>query len=826
MPKRFSIRLLIALLLIEAAQSSSYAVDFRKDVQPILENYCYDCHADGVNKGGVAFDKFNPDANPAESRDLWLKALKNLRSGLMPPAKKAQPTDAEKQLVLSWIKTNAFGIDPQNPDPGRVTVRRLNRAEYRNTVRDLIGVDYDAEAEFPPDDSGEGFDNNGDVLTLSPMLMEKYLNAAQTIVAQVVPVTSRVVAETVISGEDFSGHHTLKGALSLSYYEPASATNTFHIEHAGRYQLVLDMSANEHFVENEFDYNRCRFIFAVDGHELFRKDFTREGAKSLRYQFDQQWTAGDHQISMEVQPLTPATEQVRALTLRINSVTLRGPYDEKYYVLPDDYRMFFPQDVPAGASARRSYAYELLNNFASRAFRRPADEQTVNRLVKLAEGVWSQPGQTFEAGVAQGMVAVLASPRFLFREETLEKDHAKGSTALVDEFSLASRLSYFLWSSMPDDELFQLAGTGTLRQNLNAQIKRMLADSRSEALTRNFGGQWLQTRDIMTLPIKAGQILARDGVASTDKIAAIAVGPSHALKDFQDADLDMVLRDDFQNETELYFSYIMHKDRDVAEFVDSDYTFLNSRLARVYGLEDLNVRGEGLHRVTLPPDCPRGGVLTMGSVLGVTSNPTRTSPVKRGLFILDNVLGTPSPPPPPNIPPLENSASAFADHQPTLREVLSVHRKQPLCASCHDRLDPPGLALENFDAVGMWRNKDNGQSIQASGQLITGETFTNICELKHILATQHRTDFYRCLAEKMLTYALGRGLEYYDVETVDRIVDQMQKNNGRFSALVTGIIESTPFQKSRTSTTMSENESTKPAKAAEHFAHRNFADEN
>jgi len=818
------IRLLVALTLAEAAPPLARALDFRRDVQPILENYCYDCHADGADKGGVAFDKFDPEAKPAESRDLWLKALKNLRSGLMPPSKKAQPTDAEKQVVLSWIKSDIFGIDPQNPDPGRVTVRRLNRVEYHNTVRDLLGVNYDTQFEFPPDDTGNGFDNNGDVLTLSPMLLEKYLNAAQEIISQAVPVTSKVLAENNISADVFAGEHqTPRSSLSFSYYESNAVANTFTILHPGRYQLLLNMSANERYVDDQFDYNRCRFILTVDGHELLREDYNREGGKALRYVFDQQWTAGDHRIFFEVQPLAPAREQLRALNLRVNSVTLRGPFDEKYYVAPADYRRFFPKDVPAGTADRRAYARELLKNFAGKAFRRPAEDQEVSRLVKLAESVYSQPNQTFEAGIAQAMVAVLASPRFLFREETLEPAGAKTSAALVDEYSLASRLSYFLWSSMPDDELLQFAAAGTLRTNLDAQVRRMLADPRSEALTKNFGGQWLQTRDIMIVPIKAGTVLAHDGVSETDRIAISAVGPGHASKDFRNADLDTMTRMNFQGEADSYFSYIMHQDRDVAEFVDSDYTFLNGRLARLYGLGDLAIHGEELRKVTLPPDSPRGGVLTMGGILAVTSNPTRTSPVKRGLFILDNILGTPSPPPPPNIPPLENSESAVAGHPPTLREALSIHRTQPMCASCHDRLDPPGLALENFNAIGMWRDRDQGQPIETSGELATGETFHNVRELKQILVTRHRVDFYRCLSEKMLTYALGRGLEYYDVETVDQITARLQKNGGRFSALVAGVIESAPFQKSRTSVILGENQ---PPKSPEHFAERNLANEN
>lgn len=806
------IRLLAALLAVSAAmRQAAQAVDFGRDVQPILEYYCYDCHADGANKGGVALDKFDPGANPADSRDLWFKALKNLRSGLMPPARKAQPTDAEKQVVVNWIKTAIFGIDPNNPDPGRVTVRRLNRVEYRNTIRDLLGVDYDTQDEFPPDDTGNGFDNNGDVLTLSPTLLEKYLDAAQTIVGQAVPTASKVVAEKVIGGQGFSGDY-------LSYYQHVSFSTPFQVEHAGRYQLVLSLTANERFVEDQFDYNRCRLIFQVDGKEVFRNDYNREGGKSFHYEFDQELAAGDHQIALELQPLTPGSPQPRSLTLRINSVTLRGPFDPKYYVMPAGYRRFFPRDVPADAAARRAYARDLLKNFAGRAFRRPPDDTLVDRLAKLAEGVYTQPRQTFEAGIAEAMVAMLASPRFLFREETLEPPAAGNFAAPVDEYSLASRLSYFLWSSMPDDELFQLAAAGVLRKNLDAQVKRMLADPRSEALTKNFGGQWLQTRDILIVPIKAGAVLAHDGVAETNRVAISAVGPAHMLRDFEEADLNMALRNDFRSEADLYFDYIMHQDRDVAEFVDSDYTFLNGRLARVYGLEDLDIHGEELRRVQLPPDCPRGGILTMGSVLGVTSNPTRTSPVKRGLFILDNILGTPSPPPPPNIPPLENSEAAIAGHTPTLREALAVHRNQPMCAACHDRLDPPGLALENFNAIGMWRDEDGGQPIEPSGRLATGESFRDIRELKHILVTRHRTDFYRCLAEKMLTYALGRGLEYYDVESVDRIVDQMQRNGGRFSALVTGIIDSAPFQKSRTSVTVSRD---RTSKSSEHAADAN-----
>jgi hypothetical protein len=835
------------LLKADAAEILPGAAEFRRDIQPILKNYCYDCHGDGANKGEVAFDGFASDQSLLQNRDLWWKALKNVRAGIMPPAKRqARPTEPEKELLAKWIKTDVFGIDAKNPDPGRVTVRRLNRAEYRNTIRDLMGVDYDTTTEFPPDDTGNGFDNIGDVLTISPMLLEKYLDAAQAIVARAVPMSAKVVVERMIDGagfhQDGAGTNAgkMSGPLSLSYYEAASVSNTFQIEHPGRYQLVLSMSANEKYVDNQFDYNKCRLIFSVDGKETFKNDYNREGGKPLHYEFDEQWPAGGHTMSIEVQPLTPDEKQIRTLTLRINSVTLRGPFDEKYMVPPKNYARFFPKPAPDKAAARRAYARQLLGDFAFKAYRRPPEEEMVTRLTELAERIYSQPHQTFEAGVAQGMVAVLASPGFLFREEGAEAKPRGGGAPLVDEYSLASRLSYFLWSSMPDDELFRQAGAGTLRQNLPQEVNRMLADGRSAALLQNFSGQWLQTRDIANVPIDARAVLAREddpgapsqgpgpraqggfgaGLAAGTNTAAGARGRGARGNRGRGgffgrggprADLDDALRADMRSETEMYFGHIVHDDRNVVELIESDYTFLNERLAKHYGLTNLNITGAQLRQVTLPPDSPRGGILTMGSVLAVTSNPTRTSPVKRGLFILDNILGTPSPPPPANIPPLEDSESGFTNHPPVLREVLELHRSQPLCASCHDRLDPPGLALENFNAMGMFRDKEQGQAIESGGKLITGEKFANIQELKHILASQHRADFYRCLTEKLLTYALGRSLEYYDVETVDRIVNQLEKENGHFSALLMGVIESAPFEKRRTAAAVAEEKPPNPA---------------
>jgi hypothetical protein len=817
-----------------SATESSAVTHFQQHIRPVLSQYCFDCHADGANKGGIAFDELKSD-DAILNHELWLKVLKNVRAGIMPPQKKPHPGVEDKKKLEEWIKYEAFGIDPKNLDPGRVTVRRLNRTEYRNTIRDLMGVDYDTDQEFPPDDTGYGFDDIADVLTISPILLEKYVDAAKTIVANAVPKTGAMVAETVVPGREFTGNPGVsssskspKNSLSLSYYEKAGISNTFQVKHAGRYQITLDLSANEKFVDGQFDYNKCSLVFKVDGAELMKHDYSREGGRAFHYDLERDWKEGPHELTFELQPLTHE-EQLRSLTMRVDTVTVRGPFDERYFVHPKGYERFFTKDSPKGKTERRAYARELLSAFATKAFRRPADDEIVERLTSLAESQYTQPGKTFEAGVAHAMAAVLASPRFLFREEHTESKRAGEGQPFVDDYSLASRLSYFLWSSMPDAELFRLAAAGELRKNLPAQVKRMLSDWRADALVQNFAGQWLQTRDVESIEIDGRAVLSRDEKKDPDRdrirarFRELREKPEAKLTAEEKAELEKMRTEFFRRfgarrdltgetryamrrETEMYFGYVIHEDRSILELLDSNYTFLNERLARHYGLTNLDLSGSEMHRVTLPADCPRGGILTMGTVLVVTSNPTRTSPVKRGLFILDNVLGNPAPPPPPNLPTLEDSEKEFKDHDPTLRELLATHRSKPLCASCHSRLDPPGLALENFNAMGMWRDKERGQSVDSAGQLITGEPFSNIRELKHILATDRHLDFYRTLTEKMLIYALGRGLEYYDAETVDRIVDRLEKSDGRFSALLMGVVESTPFQKRRESAMFSGNE--------------------
>lgn len=840
---------------------------FRAEIEFTLDEYCYDCHGFGSDKGGVVLDAFRSEED-VKDHALWLRVLKNVKAGLMPPPDEFQPSDEEKAALVQWIKTKAFQLDPAHPDPGRVTVRRLNRVEYRNTVRDLVGVDYDTSLEFPADDTGHGFDNMADVLTISPMLLEKYLDAAQSIVDEAVPRESGVVPAVVLRGNQFValadpippavemvapvGHSTppegapevpvpaqldsaepavaseqvavakrRAGEMDLSYYTPATIATTFTAEHAGSYEVEINYRALEKYVDTQFDHNKCHVILKLNGETLLEREMVREGyGRRFSYAFKRELDAGEHDVVVEMRPIAPAVEQIRDLRIRLDNVTVRGPDDPAHYVPPANYARFFPRPVPEGADARADYARELLSDFARRAFRRPASDATVDRLTQVALGVAEQDGQTFESGVAQAMVAVLASPRFLFREEALEPLQPGQRYPDVDEYSLASRLSYFLWSTMPDETLLGLAERGELRANLSAQVERMLADPRSDQLVDNFTGQWLQGRDVVDVAISDFAVFLREhpnpAVESARKtFQELRRVPEAQRTPEQNAELREAgqvfrefarmprpslggkVRRAMRAESERYFDYILREDRSLLELIDSDYTFLNEDLAEHYGIDHVEIKGDELRRVTLPAGHPRGGVLTQGTVLAVTSNPGRTSPVKRGVFILENILGTPPPPPPPNIPGLEEVASEEELAKMSLRETLELHASSPMCASCHKRMDPLGLALENFNAMGRWRDEEMNQPIDPQGKLITGETFTGVQELKQILVTNYREQFLHTFTEKMLTYALGRSMEYYDVQTLGDIVHTLETEGPRPSVLLREIITSPAFQKAR-----------------------------
>ncbi len=407
-------------------------------------------------------------------------------------------------------------------------------------------------------------------------------------------------------------------------------------------------------------------------------------------------------------------------------------------------------------------------------FRRPLDEPTLDRLVELAVPLERQPQPTFEQGIADALTAILVSPRFLYRAEVQVQPDDPRRIVPLDEFALASRLSYSLWSSLPDDPLFDLARRKRLRSQLIEQVDRMLDDPRSERFVENFVGQWLQTRDVESFNVDAQRVLGLAKNESANRIFSRSV------------------RKALREETETLFSHVLHEDLSVLDLLTAEYTFLNEPLAKFYGIE--GVDGDQMRKVSLSNDDHRGGILTHGSILLVTSNPTLTSPVKRGLFVLENLLGTPPPPPPPNVPPLDSAATG-SRRKLTLRQLMEVHRRDALCASCHARMDPIGLALEEYNALGQWRDRDLGKPIDTAGQLITGEKFADVRELGRVIANQRRGDFYRCLSEKLLTYAIGRGMEYYDAPTIDGLVDGLERDGGKMRTLIHGIVSSAAVRK-------------------------------
>jgi hypothetical protein len=799
----------------EANSEPASIKEYRNTILPMLEKHCYECHGDGYDKGKIAFDSLETHQQILEPT-LWLKVLSNTRAGLMPAEDNPRLTPAEQARLERWIKRDVFQLDPQNPDPGRVTVRRLNRVEYRNTVKDLLGIDYNTEHEFPPDDTGFGFDNIGDALTTSPMLMEKYVAAAQTIIKEAVPLAASKPREHVVTGQEFAGQNARAkwGKRQLLFSEAANVAASFNNTLPGSYRVRFDLQVNGTYVP---DPGKARLILKVDGKEVANQELAYHDEKEFVFESMHKWQPSEHTLSIELQPTVPPGGEKTITDLFVNKVTVEGPLERSAWVPTKNYEKFFPRAVPRGTdpqsrAQQRAYATEVLGAFATRAYRRPLDDDTAVRLAAFAESTYTQKGKSFEQGVAHAMAAVLASPRFLFKLEQPAQHAAGARAADVDEFSLAARLSYFLWSTMPDEPLLQLAARGELRKNLGAQVDRMLKDPRAENLARNFTGQWLQARDVEGIASNPRQVILRDAgeeetlrqlrrawMKQDEATAKVLADKIDRIVESK-PDLDAKMRTAMRRETEMYFAYVVRENRPVTELIDSNYTFLNEELAKMYDISGIS--GEEMRKVTLPEGNPRGGMLTQGSALLVTSNPDRTSPVKRGLFVLANFLGTPPPPPPANVPALEASETDFKGQEPTLRDVLKLHRESPMCASCHNRMDPIGLAFENFNAFGAWRDTERKQPIVAQGNLITGETFTSVKELKKILANQHREEFYTTLTSKLMTYATGRGMEYYDVETIDQIVKRLDSQDGKFNALLAGIVESAPFQKMRTQATV------------------------
>jgi len=752
---------------------------YQSEIVPLLEETCYDCHDFESKKGGFSLDDYFTFSEVSGDKEQWFNVYKNLQAHVMPPPEKTPPTLANRQKILDWIKRDVFEIDPHNPDPGRVTHRRLNRVEYENTLFDLTGIRIDTGDLLPNDDTGYGFDNIADALSLSPLILEKYIKIAGDVISRSIPDESYELPHQELESDSFRDAFGDKLTGSLPFAESHQYETRFQVDASGPYRVVAHLRTPSFF---NFDYGKAIFDLQINGESLGPVELIHSPDSNRRLNFDLPLTAGDHKLELILKPnYDPATVDSE-MKATIESITIEGPLSEEHKVPKPQYARFFPKGpAPDLTVARTAYLREIVERFAYQAYRRPPNAAMVDRLAAFAESTIEYENQSFEKGIAKAFTAILSSPFFLYRSITPLPESNEGGYPLIDEFSLASRLSYFFWSTMPDETLLELAERGALRANLEEQVERMLLDDKAQALTDNFVGQWLQSRDIPLIGLNEREILRGDGIP--DRRFRLSGGVRRAM----------------QEETEMSFQHVLDNNLSLLELLDADYTFLNKELAEFYKIE--GVEHSGMRKVDLPDGSYRGGILTQATILGVTSNPTRTSPVKRGLFILENILGTPTPPAPPDVPEIEEAEKEFDEnHQPSMRELMAVHREKPLCRSCHERMDPLGLALENFNAMGMWRDHQAGNPIDPSGTLITGESFNDIRDLKRILANERRFDYYRVVTEKMLTYALGRGLEYYDTHTVDSLVAELEANDGRIMTLINGIIDSPAFQRTRSET--------------------------
>ena len=766
-----TIRLILPILGVsgagafaEAPKASPAAPSYRAQVAPVLAKYCVGCHGPEKPKHGLDLAAFTSEGAILKDLKTWQEVLENVESGAMPPDGKPQPSEAEAAQVVQYLQSLLSKANCKTaPDPGRVTLRRLNREEYNNTIRDLVGVDFRPADDFPSDDVGYGFDNIGDVLSLPPLLMEKYLAAAESIATRAILAddeprgpTRRFKAEAIAKAN--SGHVDGDSGFWLM-----STNAEVGVDHAFPKAGSYILRAKAFGQQAGKDLPRLEFL--VDGKPARSFDVkAEEDAPAVFEAKVKVKHANRFAAAFTNDAWYPEVKDLkrRDRNLAVEWIEVVGPIHSLPNDLPDSHRKILfrrPNHLN-----RREVAREVLQKFATRAFRRPVTPAELDRLVGLVD-LALKDGDRFEKGIQLAMQAILVSPHFLFR---VELETRPGAPRALNDLELASRLSYFLWSSLPDDELLDLAIKGQLRagKNLDAQVGRMLKDPRSREFVENFAGQWLQTRNLK---------LANPDRGRFDKF-------------------DEPLRDAMAKEVEMFFAAVVKDDRPISDFLHADYTFLNERLARHYGIA--GVTGDQFRRVPLA-DPRRGGVVTMASTLTVTSNPTRTSPVKRGKWILEEILGTPPPPPPPNVADLPDDGDGDQGRkvpEATVRSRLEKHRADPNCASCHARMDPLGFGLENFDAIGAWRDLDGKFPVDSSGTLPGGRSFQGPVELKAVLLAKLKP-FASCLTEKMMTYALGRGLEYQDRCVVEKVADSVLAGGGRFSQLVSAIVHSDPFQK-------------------------------
>jgi mono/diheme cytochrome c family protein len=761
--------------------------EYQRTVQPFFARHCFACHTD-KKRGGVRLDGFADEKALAKGLPILEKALDMLRTHTMPPKERPQPAPGEIKPVLAWLEAFLARMDRQTAAaPARGVIRRLNRAEYNNTVRDLLGVTFRPADDFPPDVPGHGFDNIGGTLTVSPALVEKYLTAAEkvarTALFGALPLEpERVLHQPFFTADAFSKNKSVK----FEYDETGmSLPSALHVVQrfpaAGEYRFRGILRGWRPPGSNPVELG-----FWIDGklvHQARVPVPTKVEAGRGPGELNGRWAefrtsvpAGEHWLSVTVlrmyEGLPPAYKGPKPAntTAGISRATdaffpmyldVVGPYKQARGPSAESLRKIFPG---GGAKGPRdaAFARKILADLARRAFRRQVADKEVDDLVKLVT-LAQKDGDSFEEGLCLAIQRILISPHFLFRVEKGPPPGKGDDLYGISQHELATRLSYFVWSSMPDEELLRCADEGKLRQPpvLEAQVRRLLKDARAHALVENFGGQWLQTR------------------------ALEAHTPDRTkFPEFTD-----YTRMSMKQETDLFFEHVLRADRPVLDFLDAPYTFLNQRLADFYQIP--GVKGHEFRKVDLT-GTRRGGVLGQASILTVSSYATRTSPVLRGKWILENLLGAPPPPPPANVPALDERPPGKSV---SMRAQLEQHRANPNCASCHNRMDPLGFALENFDAIGRWRDNDGGLVIDSSGTLPDGRSFKGYKDLQTILKADPGA-FTECLTEKLLTYALGRGLERGDRKAVRTIAQRVARANYRFSSLVLEIARSAPFQMS------------------------------
>jgi hypothetical protein len=745
---------LAALFPVRRTQMSASVPGWAVPHWELMDQYCTTCHDQAEQKGGLALDAL--DFNRlSEDAEIWEKVIRKVRTGLMPPADEPRPRRAALDSFASSLEARIDEAAARAPNPGVKSLHRLNRTEYANAVRDLLGLEVNVASMLPGDDSAEGFDNIADVLGVSPSLIEGYVSAAMKIsrwaVGDRTMLASRqeyrapagLSQDTHIEGLPLG----TRGGMVINHTFPLDAEYEFNLVTGGGFGGLGGPRVEGHPPE---------VVFMLDGEPVeienprsFKLDI-KAGARTIAVALaDRSRTAGVDDVF-----------SVYGTGGGVQSLVITGPFKATGPGDTESRRRIFVC-YPKSAAEELPCARSIVTTLAGRAFRRPLAENDPALKTLMSFYEQGRAEGDFESGIQQALARVLVDPRFLFRIEEEPEQLADGAVYPVSDYDLASRLSFFLWSSIPDQELLEVAGSGELRNPkiLDAQVRRMIEDPRADALITNFVGQWLQLRAL-------------------------------AASEPESPDFDANLRMSFERETEMLFGSVVREDRSIMDLLDADYTFVDERLARHYGIP--NVRGSYMRRVPLEKHSPRRGILGHGSVLTVTSVANRTSPVVRGAWILENVLGSPPPKPPAGV---ETNLDVDPGDVKTasLRERLELHRADPVCASCHKIMDPLGLAMENFDLVGKWRDKDGEEPIDAAGVMVDGTKLNGPVSLRKALLKRPEA-FATAFTEKLMTYALGRGVHYYDMPTVREIVRIAGKEDYKFSSIVLGIVHSTPFQ--------------------------------